>query len=166
MPIYEFYCPDCHTIFNFFSTGVVPDVRPACPRCARPQLDRRPSTFATLKHKGEDEPAMPFDHLDEDKLEGAMASLAQEMGDVDEVEDPRALGRAFRRFGEITGLELGPRMEDALRRLESGEDMESIEAEMDDADLDDDSMDDFFRLRRVAQRRKKRPTVDDTLHFL
>ena len=110
---------------------------------------------------------MPFDDLNDDKLEGAMASLAQEMGDVDDVEDPRALGRAFRRFGELTGLELGPRMEDALRRLETGEDIESIEADMEDAGLDDESMDDFFRMKKAVQlQRRKRPEIDDTLHFL
>jgi hypothetical protein len=33
MPIYEFYCEDCHTIFNFFSKNVnttkKPNGRPA-----------------------------------------------------------------------------------------------------------------------------------------
>ncbi|MCK4728291.1 MAG: zinc ribbon domain-containing protein, partial [Desulfobacterales bacterium] len=33
MPIYEFYCEDCNTIFNFFSRSVNTTKRPPCPRC-------------------------------------------------------------------------------------------------------------------------------------
>jgi putative FmdB family regulatory protein len=166
VPIYEFYCSDCHTIFNFFSSTVATDACPVCPQCGKVELPRRPSTFATLKHQGTEEAPTPFDNLDETKLEGAMATLAQEMGDLGEDEDPRRLGAFFRRFGELSGLELGPRMEDALRRLESGEDIESLEDEMGD-DLDDDeSMEEFFKLKKAALRRRARPKVDDTLYFL
>ncbi len=44
MPVYEFYCPDCHTIFNFFSRRVNTAARPACPRCERPELERQVSS--------------------------------------------------------------------------------------------------------------------------
>jgi putative FmdB family regulatory protein len=35
MPIYEFYCPDCHTVFSFFSSRIDTAVRPACPQCGK-----------------------------------------------------------------------------------------------------------------------------------
>ena len=166
MPIYEFYCSDCNTIFNFFSHSIATDASPTCPKCQKAELSKRPSTFATLKYRGEDEPPTPFDNLDETRLENAMATLANEMGDLEESEDPRQLGQFFRRFGELSGLEMGPRMEETLRRLESGEDMESLEQEMGGELEDDESMDEFFKLKRAYLRKKNRPKIDDTLYFL
>ena len=46
MPIYEFYCADCHTIFNFFSRTVNTRKSPLCPRCGKRTLDRQVSAFA------------------------------------------------------------------------------------------------------------------------
>jgi len=45
MPIYEFYCVDCHTVFNFFSRRIDTEKRPSCPRCGRPGLERRLQQF-------------------------------------------------------------------------------------------------------------------------
>jgi putative FmdB family regulatory protein len=169
MPIYEFYCRDCHTIFSFFSPTSRVERAPSCPRCQRPKLQKRPSTFAMLRARpsGDDEAEGddPFGGLDEDRVEKAMESLAAEMEGLGDTEDPKALGSLFRRFGDLTGLEPGPRMEEALRRLETGEDMESIES---DLDFDDDSEDlsELFQLKSRLLRRARRPRVDETLHFL
>ena len=40
MPIYEFYCPDCNTLFNFFSSRINTEKKPDCPKCGRKELDR------------------------------------------------------------------------------------------------------------------------------
>ncbi len=165
MPIYEFFCPDCNTLYSFFSARPAPGRQPDCPRCSRPQLERRPSSFAMLKHRGDDEPD-PLDALDDSKLEGAMETLMREMGSADE-EDPRAMGRMMRRFGELTGLEMGSRMEELVRRMESGEDPDSLEVELGGELEDDESLDEFFRLKKaLGDRRSKRPRVDDELYFL
>ena len=165
MPIYEFYCEACHALFSFFSSAVGPAVHPSCPRCGQVELPKRPSTFATLKHRGEDEPS-PFDGMDEDRMEGAMDTLMQEMGDLDDDADPSQVGRFFRRFSDLSGLEMGPRMQEALSRLEAGEDMEQLEAEFDDLG-DDDSLDDLFRLKKAVRGHKPtRPEVDPELYFL
>jgi hypothetical protein len=84
------------------------------------------------------------------------------MDRVGDSEDPREMSRVFRRFGDLTGLELGPKMEDALRRMEAGEDLESIES---DIDHEDDGLDDFLRVKKGLLRRARKPRVDDTLHF-
>lgn len=168
MPIYEFYCRPCNTIFSFFSAAVDTDTRPPCPRCSAPGLERRPSTFATVKRTGDEEgdPEAPFDQLDEGRLEGAMTALMEEMERAGDTDDPRQMGRLLRRFGEMTGLEPGPRMEEALSRLEAGEDVDTLESEL-AGDLDDeDSFEEFFQLKRAVQRRRSRPQIDDTLHFL
>jgi len=41
MPIYEFYCEPCHTIYNFFSRSVNTGKRPACPKCGQGELVER-----------------------------------------------------------------------------------------------------------------------------
>ncbi|HEX2163558.1 MAG TPA: zinc ribbon domain-containing protein, partial [Thermoanaerobaculia bacterium] len=48
MPIYELYCADCDTLFNFFSSRVDTTTHPTCPRCGRRTLERRPARFAAL----------------------------------------------------------------------------------------------------------------------
>lgn len=137
MPVYECYCPDCHTIFSFFSRRVDTETRPACPRCARPHLERQVSLFAISKGRaereggGEDgEPDLPAG-LDEERLMRAFASLEGEMGNLDD-EDPRQAARVMRKLFESAGLKLGGSMAEAMRRMEAGEDPDQIEAEMGD----------------------------------
>ncbi|MDH3798752.1 MAG: zinc ribbon domain-containing protein, partial [Desulfobacterales bacterium] len=43
MPIYEFYCEDCNTIFNFFSKSVNTTKTPKCPNCKKKRLSRQMS---------------------------------------------------------------------------------------------------------------------------
>ena len=130
MPIYEFYCPDCNTIFNFFSRTINTTKTPDCPRCQKRKLERQMSAFAfTGKAKetdaGED---LPFD---EGKMEKAMQMLAGEADRIDE-DDPRQAADLMRKITEMTGMELGEGMQEALRRMENGEDPEQVEAEMGD----------------------------------
>ena len=130
MPIYEFYCPKCHMIFNFFSQSVNTEKRPPCPRCRKPRLDRRMSVFATPRGRGEEED-MPLPDLDESKMEKAMNVLMKEAEHVNE-DDPKQAANLMRKLTDMTGLNLGPGMQEALRRMEAGEDPEKIEAEMGD----------------------------------
>lgn len=170
MPIYEFYCRDCHTLFNFFSSSVDTEARPLCPRCGKVRLERKPSTFATLRHgggEGEEEEG-PFGDLDEGRLEGAMESILGEMEEAGESEDPRQMAQLLRRFGEAAGMEPGPKMEELLRRLEAGEDPDSLEDEMGDDLEGEEGLEDFFRAKKAAGRsfRSRRPRVDKELYFL
>jgi len=174
VPIYEFYCPDCHALFSFFSATVDTDARPACPECGRPELGRRPSTFATLRGDrseggSEGDADDPFSGIDDERMERAFEAMAGEFGALEGAEepDPRELSRALRRFTDLTGLEAGPKLRDVLDRLERGEDPESLEAEMSDGAEGDEDLGELFRLRRsLFSGRTKRPRVDQTLHFL
>ena len=86
MPIYEFYCADCHTVFNFLARKPDTRKRPCCPKCGRPRLERRVSPFATSK--GRSEPAgegdLP-DGIDEARMERVMAEMTQEIDRVDDL---------------------------------------------------------------------------------
>lgn len=131
MPIYEFYCRDCHTIFNFLARR--PDVskRPSCPRCNRPELERKLSRFAISKNRPEPsaEGDLPSD-FDESKME----QILSEMGDLEGMneEDPRQMARMMRKIYDATGMPMGEQMEEAMRRMEAGEDPDKIEEEMGD----------------------------------
>jgi putative FmdB family regulatory protein len=174
VPIYEFYCADCHVVFNFLARKPDTRKRPACPRCGRAKLDRKVSRFAISKGRSEplagDEP-MP--DLDESKLERAMAEMAREADSVNE-DDPRQMARMMRKLYDAAGLPLGEGVKEAVRRMEAGEDPDRIEEEMGDLLDEDDPLlgegeaapgERSGRLRRLS-RRLRPPEVDDTLYEL
>jgi len=167
MPIYEFYCADCHRVYNFFSRTIDTTKQPACPRCGRPKLERRMSRFAISgrrKETAEGEEPMP--DIDEGKMEQVMEELARESEGMDE-DDPRQMGRMMRKLYESSGVQLGGRMEEAIRRLEAGEDPDSLEEEFGDLLEGEEPMpgEASGRLRGLA-RKLKPPEVDETIYDL
>ncbi len=166
MPVYEFYCEDCHMIFNFFSRRIDTEKRPACPRCGRPELERRVSIFAISRNR-EEKDDDPFSNMDEDKMERAMMELASEAEGIDE-EDPRQAARLMKRLFDATGLEMGSGMEEAIRRMEAGEDPEKIEEELGDILEAEDPFSQVTAKKglKALRRRYCRPRVDDTLYEL
>lgn len=162
MPIYEFYCKNCHMIFNFFSASINTETRPLCPKCEKIRLERQMSVFSTPRHRGEEEDT-PFPDIDESKMEQAMNLLASEAEAVDE-NDPRQAANLMRKFSDLTGLNLGPGMEEALRRMEAGEDPDQIEAEMGDLLEEEDP---FSFKEKVSRIRAARPPkVDEKMYYL
>ena len=162
MPIYEFYCYKCHTVFNFFSRTVNTDKKPTCPKCHKTKLDRRMSSFATLRKRGEEEGA-PMPDFDEGQMEKAMGILASEAEHLDE-NDPRQAANLMRKLTDMTGLNLGPGMEEALKRMEAGEDPEQIEAEMGDLLEEEDPF--SFKEKALKAPKYRPPKVDEKLYDL
>ncbi len=162
MPIYEFYCHKCHTIFSFFSSTVNTDKRPLCPGCKQVKLERRMSVFARVRNRGEEEDS-PMPDLDESKMEQAMGMLAREVEQVDE-NDPRQAANLMRKLTDMTGLNLGAGMEEALRRMEAGEDPEQIEAEMGDLLEGEDPF--SFKQKTGGSAAYRPPRKDDKLYDL
>lgn len=128
MPIYEFYCPECHVVMNFYSRSVNTAKSPACPHCKKQHLEREVSLFATSSGAADDDGlgGLP---VDESKMESAIEALASEAGSMNE-EDPRAAAQLMRKFSHMTGMDFNDGIEGALQRMESGEDPEAIEADM------------------------------------
>jgi len=165
MPIYEFYCRDCNTIFNFFSKTVNTSKKPKCPKCRTRTLKRQVSMFAfTGKAKQEDDSAdLPFD---EEKMGRAMEALAREAEGIDE-NNPRQAADMMRKLTEMTGVELGPQMQEALRRMEAGEDPEQVEADMGDLlEQEEPFLLPGQKGRRTGMVRNLPPQRDDTLYEL
>lgn len=130
MPIYEFYCSRCNTLYSFLSKSVNTTKRPACPRCRKPKLERQVSAFA-MTGKAREDTGMDDLPFDESKMERAITELAGDAENINE-DDPRQAARLMRKFSQMTGMEFGQGMEEAIGRMESGEDPEKIEAEMGD----------------------------------
>lgn len=164
MPIYEFYCSDCHTIFNFFSRSIDTETCPDCPKCKKNILNRQVSVFAfTGKAKEDgDMDDMPFD---ESKMEQAMQVLAKEADNINE-DDPRQAANLMRKLSDMTGVQLGQGMEEALVRLEKGEDPDQIEAEMGDILESEDPFLMPGKKGRAFRRKMQAPLKDETLYDL
>jgi len=166
MPIYEFYCGECHTVYKFFSRSINTEKVPNCPGCGEVKLSRQVSTFATIstaaKSKEDTEGGLPA--IDESKMERAMSMLAREAGDINE-EDPRQAASLMRKLTAATGMKMGAGMEEALSRLERGEDPEKIEAEMGDL-LEEEEPFSFEDEKKRTSGKKSRPHFDDTIYDL
>jgi putative FmdB family regulatory protein len=163
MPMYEFYCSDCNTIFTFFSKSVNTEKTPRCPKCEKSTLSRMVSRFAfTGKNKGGEnaEDEMPDISIDESKMERAMEALASEAESINE-DDPRQAANLMRKLSSMTGLKLGDKMEEALSRMEAGEDPEAIEQQMGDIGEND-----LFKQNAAGKgsRQKRTPLRDETMY--
>ena len=163
MPIYEFYCDACNTIYNFFSKTINTSKQPNCPACKTVTLSRRMSAFAVTGRakEGGDTEDLPFD---ESKMEQAMQMLAGEAEKINE-DDPRQAANLMRKLTDMTGLELGSGMQEALRRLERGEDPEQVEAEMGDI-LESEEPFQIAAKKGSAGVERSAPRRDETLYDL
>lgn len=170
MPIYEFYCPQCHAVFNFLARTNNLAKRPACPRCQRPDLERKVSRFAVSRGRKEPSPteqSMP--DLDDAKMERVLEGLARDADGLNE-DNPQQMAGLMRRLYEGAGLPLGAHMEEAIRRMEAGESPEKIEEEMGDLLEGEDALlggggEGGGAVRRLAQKLRA-PEVDETLYDL
>lgn len=135
MPVYEFFCPNCNTIFSFFSRTVNTAKIPVCPKCSG-SLEKQVSLFSCVNasRKETDTEDMP---IDEKKLSKIMAGLEAESGKLSE-EDPRQAAALMKKLTELAGVKPGSGLKEAMDRLAAGEDPEKIEQEMGDALESDD----------------------------
>jgi putative FmdB family regulatory protein len=163
MPIYEFYCEDCNTIFSFFSRTVNTDKQPPCPRC-RKQLQKQMSVFACTG-KAKEEGGMEDLPMDEGAMEKAMQMLSTEAAGLNE-NDPRQAANLMRKLSEMTGVKLGEGMSEALRRMEAGEDPDQIENEMGDLLQSEDPFELPGASATAGKGKKAAPQRDETLYDL
>jgi putative FmdB family regulatory protein len=93
MPIYEYYCTPCNTIFNFYATTFSIDRQPSCPRCGG-ELHKQVSAFS-LGSRMKGPGSLP---LSPQRLEEGMRRL-DDFGR----QDPQEAARLRKRFSEMTG---------------------------------------------------------------
>lgn len=130
MPLYEFYCRPCHTIFTFRSARVAPRAEPGCPACGG-RLTREVSAFAPIVKGGAANPEesdAPRNDAAAARMEQALASMGSRVEALaDEEGDPREAVRVMRDLAEAGGLRFNRDVCEAMDRIESGEDPERVD---------------------------------------
>jgi hypothetical protein len=136
MPIYEYYCPDNHTIYQFFAKTLAQGKKmPRCPENPKFRMKKLVSAFAVTSGGKKDEAAdaKPTADLgggpDDARMEAAMGAMEKEFSNVDE-NDPRAMARMMRKMSELTGEKIDGEMEEVVRKLEEGADPEALEEQL------------------------------------
>jgi hypothetical protein len=148
MPIYEYYCEQNHTIYQFYAKTLAQgQTTPKCPDNPKFKLKKLVSGFAITGGGGKDEPgepkpAAPGDAAEEAKMEAAMSAMEREFSHVDE-KDPKAMARMMRRMSEVTGEKLEDQAEEVVRKLEEGADPDSLEDQLGAPEVSEDSGDPF-----------------------
>ncbi len=165
MPIYDFFCDQCNTVFNFYSGLPNTEKRPNCPKCGKLQLQKLMSVFATIGKAQETGDVDPVGRLDESKMEQALSGLMREAEHLN-AEDPRQMASLMRKFADKTGLSLGGSMEEAIARMEAGEDPEQIEREMGDLMDSEDPFSLEEALKKKSQFGCRSPFRDERLYEL
>jgi len=150
MPVYEFLCEDCNRVFSFLArTAGASRRKPRCPKCGGTKMSRCLSRFAVARKSASTPSSKETDGAaagsgdmagaeassvpDMDpRMEAAMEDLARDFENIDE-NNLRQVAAAMRRLSAATGEPLDPAMDEAVRRLEAGEDPEKVEEAMADA---------------------------------
>jgi hypothetical protein len=129
MPIYEYYCPGNHRIYQFYARTLAQGrTVPPCPDNPRLRMRRILSPFAVTGGAAQApaaEAAAPGGP-DDARMEAAMGAMEREFSGMDE-NDPRAMGRMMRRMADLSGEPIGGEMEEVVRKLEEGADPDSLE---------------------------------------
>src|SRR5271170_2824350 len=131
MPIFEFYCPDNHRIYQFYARSLAQgSLVPKCPDNPKFRMQKMLSAFAVTgpgrARPGDSGAPREEGQKDDPRMEAAMGQMEREFSSVDE-NDPRAMGRMMRRMADLTGEPIAGEMEEVVRKLEEGADPDSLE---------------------------------------
>jgi hypothetical protein len=184
MPIYEYYCPDNHRIYQFYAKTLAQGrTVPRCPDNPRWRMEKIVSRFAVTGRGGDEaggqetgkggaEAGGAGDPAEDARMEAAMGAMEREFASVDE-NDPRAMGRMMRRVSELSGEKIDGEIEEVVRKLEEGVDPESLEEQF-RGEGGEGGMDDPYGgvaanapkepRARLTARRRAPPTRDPRLH--
>ncbi len=167
MPIYEYYCSPCHTIYSFFARRSISEKKPICPKCGHKNLERKMSRFAISRGLRDEEPSAedPFANVDESRMEQVMSTMEREFESVDE-SNPKQMAQLMRRMFQAVGVEPQGGMLEAMSRMEAGEDPDRIDEELGET-LDGDDPLSFLGPGTAKQRIRRLidpPIVDPELY--
>lgn len=126
-----------------------------CPKCKKKKLERQVSLFS-MTSGDKDEPGADMDF--DPKMEQALDRVMQEAGNIDE-NDPRQAAQLMRKFADMTGMQFKGSVEEAISRMEAGEDPEAVEQEM--GDMVDGEENPFEFISKVQRGSHKLPPQKD-----
>ena len=131
MPLYEFYCEPCHTIYTFRAQHVDTESVPACPRCGKP-LSRQVSSFSHIV-RGAIQPESDTGGFDADEIKQAerdelIAKMGRRLDAMGEDGgDPAEAVKVMRQMAAQGGLNFSADVAEAMARIEAGQDPEKID---------------------------------------
>ncbi|MBS0633806.1 MAG: FmdB family transcriptional regulator [Verrucomicrobia bacterium] len=133
MPIYEYYCAENHTVYQFYAKTLKQGrTIPKCPDNPAYRLQKMVSGFAVTSGGKSDVPppvAGGSDPAEDSRLEAAARAMESEFAHVDE-NDPKAMARMMRRMAELSGEKINGEAEEMVRKLEEGADPEALEEQL------------------------------------
>ncbi|WP_404423240.1 FmdB family transcriptional regulator [Nibricoccus sp. IMCC34717] len=146
MPIYEYYCPDNHTVYQFYAKSLAQgQTVPKCPENPKFRMVKRVSAFAVTG--GREAEKLSAERLsgegqtgegegEDPRMERALNAMEREFDGIDE-NDPKAMGHMMRRMAELTGEKIDGEMEEVVRKLEEGVDPEKLDEQFGDGGGED-----------------------------
>lgn len=168
MPIYEFYCPDNHKLYQFYARNAEQAEHiPKCPDNPDFKMVKKVTGFAigsSEKQSGQAGGEAGPD-MDDPKMLAAMAEMEKAVSGMDEDNpDPRQMGILMRQMAEMTGEPLSGEMEEMVRKLEEGADPESLEEEFGDLLGEENTGDPMVDSAGRSGGFRGPPLKDDTLY--
>ncbi|MCP4714539.1 MAG: zinc ribbon domain-containing protein [Deltaproteobacteria bacterium] len=98
MPIYEYYCEPCNTVFSFYSKTINVSKQPDCPQC-QAGLTKYVSSFSMGgSTKGPED--MP---MSSERIEAGMQKFSTEIEKIKD-RDPREAARMRKNFETMAGV--------------------------------------------------------------
>ncbi len=133
MPIYEYFCPDNNTIYQFYAKTLAQgQTVPKCPQNPKFRMQKIVSAFAVTGRTKEEPKAAAGaggDPAEDARMDAAMNAMESEFSNIDE-NDPRAMARMMRRMSELSGEKIDDQMEEVVRKLEEGTDPDALEDQL------------------------------------
>lgn len=130
MPIYEFYCPKCNLLMDFFSRRVNTETIPNCPHCGT-VLSKEVSRIAI--GSGVDASDEYGDSpMDDARMQAAVAAFGDHLDSISDTSNPEQAAAIMKEFSEASGLGLNKDVKEALARIAAGEGEAGANAELDE----------------------------------
>lgn len=166
MPIYEFYCPQNNTMYQFLARSLsYRDLTPTCPDNPEYVLEKRVSQFAVIGRAREESGDDPFAGMDDSQMEKLMTDMEGDMGVLDNDDpDPRQLGHFMRKLTDVMGDKVPPALREVVRRLEAGEDPDKLEEQFGGLGETGADADPIFSQMKKIIRSARQPVRDPKLY--
>ena len=130
MPIYEFYCPKCNLLMDFFSRRVNTETIPNCPHCGT-VLSKEVSRIAI--GSGTDASDEYGDSpMDDTRMQAVVEAFGDKLDSISDTSNPEEAAAVMKQFSEASGLGFNKDVKEALARIAAGEGEAGANAELDE----------------------------------
>ena len=130
MPIYEFYCPKCNLLMDFFSRRVNTETIPNCPHCGTVLSKEVPRISIGAGADASDE--YGDSPMDDARMQAAVEAFGDKLNSISDTSNPEEAAAVMKQFSEASGLGFNKDVKEALARIAAGEGEAGANAELDE----------------------------------